>query len=90
MKAIAYGRYGSPDVLEPREIDQTVRKDRDVLVRICGAGFTPYNGHCLRGLTYPMRRMIAAQTQAANPSRRPLGVEAFHAGDAPLGPRPDV
>ena len=38
MKAIVQDRYGSPDVLEPREIDPPVVGDDQVLVRVQAAG----------------------------------------------------
>jgi NADPH:quinone reductase-like Zn-dependent oxidoreductase len=34
MKAIVQDKYGSPDVLELREIDKPVLKDAEVLVRV--------------------------------------------------------
>jgi hypothetical protein len=34
MKAVVYGRYGSPDVLELTGIDQAVVGDDQVLVRV--------------------------------------------------------
>jgi NADPH:quinone reductase-like Zn-dependent oxidoreductase len=33
MKAITHSRYGAPDVLELKDIDQPVVSDDDVLVR---------------------------------------------------------
>jgi len=54
MKAIVYTRYGSPDVLELREVDRPVPKDDEVLVRVRAAGLNPYDWHFLRGLPYPM------------------------------------
>jgi NADPH:quinone reductase-like Zn-dependent oxidoreductase len=38
MKAIVQDKYGSPDVLELREIDRPVVRDNDVLVRVRAAG----------------------------------------------------
>jgi NADPH:quinone reductase-like Zn-dependent oxidoreductase len=34
LKAFVYGKYGSPDVLELREIDRPVVTDDGVLVRV--------------------------------------------------------
>ena len=38
MKAIVQDTYGSPDVLELKEIDKPVFGDEDVLVRVHAAG----------------------------------------------------
>ena len=37
MKAIVQGKYGSPDVLQLRDIDKPVVKDDEVLVRVHAA-----------------------------------------------------
>ena len=41
MKAIVCPRYGSPDVLQLREMDKPVVKDDEVLVRIRAASVNP-------------------------------------------------
>ncbi len=52
MKAIICTRYGSPGVLELREIQQPVPAENDVLIKICAATVTM--GDCeLRSLTLP-------------------------------------
>lgn len=55
MKAIVYDKYGSPDVLELRDIDKPVVKDDEVLVGIRAASANPYDWHFLRGLPYVLR-----------------------------------
>jgi NADPH:quinone reductase-like Zn-dependent oxidoreductase len=55
MKAIVQDRYGSPDVLELREIDKPVVKDDEVLVRVRAASANPADWHYMRGLPYIMR-----------------------------------
>lgn len=57
MKAIVQDRYGSPDVLELRDIDKPVVKDNEVLVRIRAAAVNPYDWHFLRGDPYLVRAM---------------------------------
>lgn len=49
MKAIAHDRYGSPDVLELKELDRpTLTKDR-VLLRVHAAATNPFDWHIMRG-----------------------------------------
>ena len=55
MKAIVQDRYGSPDVLELREIDRPVIGDDDVLVRVHAAGVDQGVWHEVAGLPYMFR-----------------------------------
>jgi NADPH:quinone reductase-like Zn-dependent oxidoreductase len=55
MKAIVQDEYGSPDVLELREIDQPVVKDDEALVRVHATSANPADWHFMRGLPYVMR-----------------------------------
>ena len=52
MKAIVQDKYGSPDVLELRDIDKPVVKDDDVLVRVRAASVNAYDWHLMTGLPY--------------------------------------
>jgi NADPH:quinone reductase-like Zn-dependent oxidoreductase len=49
MQAIVYERYGSPDVLELRTVDQPVVGVDDVLIRVRAASVNPYDWHFMRG-----------------------------------------
>jgi len=55
MKAIVYERFGSPDVLELREVPKPHVKPGEVLVRVRAASPNPYDWHFLRGLPYIAR-----------------------------------
>jgi len=57
MKAISYHRYGSPDLLELKEVDMPTGNDDHVLVRIRAAGANPYDWRLLRGDPYLVRMM---------------------------------
>jgi NADPH:quinone reductase-like Zn-dependent oxidoreductase len=55
MKAIVYHRYGSPDVLELKEIATPAVKDDQVLVKVHAASVNPLDWHNMRGVPYLMR-----------------------------------
>jgi NADPH:quinone reductase-like Zn-dependent oxidoreductase len=55
MKAIVRDAYGSPDVLELREIDIPEIADDEVLVHVHAAGVGRDVWHVMRGLPYPIR-----------------------------------
>jgi NADPH:quinone reductase-like Zn-dependent oxidoreductase len=50
MKAIAYRRFGSPDVLELREIDEPQAGDGQVLVRVRAASVNPADWYLMAGI----------------------------------------
>ena len=55
MKAIVRYRYGSPDVLELRDIEKPEVADEEVLVRVHAAGVDRGVWHIMTGLAYPIR-----------------------------------
>jgi NADPH:quinone reductase-like Zn-dependent oxidoreductase len=76
MKAIVQERYGSPDVLELREIDQPVVGEDEVLVRVRAASVHPDVWHIMKGVPYVLRIMGAG---VRTPRRRVPGTDL--AGD---------
>lgn len=52
MKAMAQDRYGSPDVLELRDIDRPTPKPDEVLLRVRAAGVDQGTWHLVSGLPY--------------------------------------
>jgi NADPH:quinone reductase-like Zn-dependent oxidoreductase len=57
MKAVVQDTYGSPDVLEVREIDKPVVGDDEVLVQVRAAGVDPGVWHLMTGRPYLVRIM---------------------------------
>ena len=57
MKAIAYEKYGSADVLELREVGKPEIEGDQVLVRVLAASANPYDWHFMRGIPYIARLM---------------------------------
>jgi NADPH:quinone reductase-like Zn-dependent oxidoreductase len=57
MKAIVQDRYGSPDVLELRDVHKPAVGDDDVFVRVRAAGVDPGVWHLMTGLPYLVRAM---------------------------------
>ena len=55
MKAIVQDKYGSPDVLELREVDKPVVDDDGVLVRVRAASVNPLDWHLVRGKPFLVR-----------------------------------
>jgi NADPH:quinone reductase-like Zn-dependent oxidoreductase len=67
MKAIVQERYGSPDVLELREVDRPVFGDDEVLVRVRAASLHPDVWHVVSGRPYVLRLMGAGLSRPRNP-----------------------
>jgi NADPH:quinone reductase-like Zn-dependent oxidoreductase len=55
MKAIVQDTYGSPDLLQLREIEKPEIEDDEVLVRVHAAGVDQGVWHVMTGLPYPIR-----------------------------------
>ena len=57
MKAMVYEQYGTPEVLELREVEKPTPKDDEVLIRVVAASVTPLDWHFLTGKPYIARLM---------------------------------
>jgi NADPH:quinone reductase-like Zn-dependent oxidoreductase len=71
MKAAVRDRYGSPDVIELREIEKPVASDDEVLVRVHAASVNPADWYGVTGRPYVGR----AQMGLLKPKERVLGVD---------------
>lgn len=69
MKAIVQDTYGSPDVLELREIDKPMVGDDEVLVRVHAAGVDQGVWHLMAGLPYLVRIAGVGLRAPKNPVR---------------------
>jgi len=94
MKAIVYHKYGSPDVLELKDIEKPAVNHDDVLVRVRTASVNPLDWHFMRG----MPRIVRIMTGLLKPKNTRPGVDVagvveavgsnvtqFHAGDEVFG-----
>ena len=71
MKAIVYHRYGSPDVLEYKEIETPTPGDNDVLIDVRAASVNPIDWHFMRGTPY----FVRLQAGLRRPKATRLGVD---------------
>jgi NADPH:quinone reductase-like Zn-dependent oxidoreductase len=94
MKAIVYERFGSPDVLELREVSKPGVKPGEVLVRVRAASPNPYDWHFMRGLPYIARpatgflkpkNSILGSDMAGDVEAVGDGATRFRRGDAVFG-----
>jgi NADPH:quinone reductase-like Zn-dependent oxidoreductase len=72
MKAIAYHRYGSPDVLVYEEIEKPVPNDNEVLIKVCAAALNALDWRLMRGKPAFARLMIGGLLK---PKNARLGVD---------------
>jgi len=52
MKAVVYTEYGSPDVLQIRDIKKPVPNDDEILVKVHAAAVNPLDWHFIRGTPF--------------------------------------
>lgn len=95
MKAIVYENYGSPDVLELKEVAKPAPGDNDVLVKVQAASLNAADWHVLRAKPFLIRLMGLGFLR---PKNKILGadvsglvegvgrnVKQFHPGDEVFG-----
>ena len=58
MKAIVYEKYGSPDVLELKEVEKPIPKDNEVLIKIHSASINDWDFGLLIGTTFVNRLLF--------------------------------
>ncbi len=66
MKAIIYTQYGSPDVLQLKEVGKPTPKENEVLVKIHAASANPLDWHFMRGAPF-LARLEAGLFKPKNP-----------------------
>lgn len=72
MKAVVYSNYGSPDVLEIRDIKKPVPNDDQVLIKVRAASINPLDWHFMEGKPYIMRAIGVGLRKPKDPR---LGVD---------------
>ena len=94
MKAVVYTKYGSPDVLQLKEVEKPVPKDNEVLIKIiattvnrtdCGFRQPEYLIVRLVGGLFKPKRMILGSELAGIVSATGKNVKTFTQGDAVFG-----
>jgi len=94
MKAVVYTQYGSPDVLQFKEVEKPVPKDNEVLIKIiattvnrtdCGFRQPEYLVVRLVGGLFKPKRMILGSELAGIVAEIGKNVKTFTPGDAVFG-----
>ncbi|HPQ40817.1 MAG TPA: NAD(P)-dependent alcohol dehydrogenase [bacterium] len=95
MKAIVYTKYGTPDVLELKDVEKPVPRDDEVLIEVHAASVNAYDWHLLTadvflirlmgsGLFRPKKQALGADI-AGTVIAAGKGVTRFRNGDAVFG-----
>lgn len=66
MKAIVYESYGSPDILELKEMEKPSPREGEVLVKVAAAAANPLDWHLMRGEPF-IARLIGGLRRPKNP-----------------------
>jgi len=67
MKAIVYSKYGSPDVLQLKEVEETFPKDNEVLIKVHAASVNALDWHSLTADIFLVRLMGMGLLKPKNP-----------------------
>jgi len=97
MKAIVYTEYGSPDVLQFKEVERPTPRDNEVLIQVRAASANPADWHLMRaepflarlanGLLKPKNPRLGADV-AGRVEAVGSNVTQFQAGDDVFGSMP--
>jgi len=55
MNAAVYTRYGPPEVIEVKDVEKPVPRDREVLIEVRAASLNPLDGGLMKGKPYTFR-----------------------------------
>lgn len=72
MKAVVYTDYGSPDVLQIKDIKRPVPNDDQILIKVRAASINPLDWHYMEGTPYIMRAFGVGLRKPKDPR---LGVD---------------
>lgn len=94
MKAIVFTKYGTPDVLELKEVDKPIPKDDEVLIKVYAVSINDWDWNLLQGIPFVNRLLYGL----LKPKKQILGsdvagrieavgknVERFQPGDEVFG-----
>jgi NADPH:quinone reductase-like Zn-dependent oxidoreductase len=93
VKAAAYTGYGSPDVLQIRDVDRPLPKQNEVLIRVRAASVNAVDWRLMRGNPFVLRFIVGLRASKVSPGRDVAGevksvgdrVTEFKPGDEVFG-----
>ena len=71
MKAIVFAKYGSPDVLQLKEVEKPVPQDNEVLIKIYASSVNPFDWRTMRAKPF----FIRLQEGLLKPKNKRLGAD---------------